>query len=66
MILVVMIVLLVVGSLAFHFLSPWYLTPLASNWDMIDLTLDITFLGVWYRICRDQLVYGLLRMEVSI
>ena len=43
MILVVMIVLLVVGSLAFHFLSPWYLTPLASNWDMIDLTLDITF-----------------------
>ena len=43
MILVVMIVLLTLGSLLFHWLSPWYLTPLASNWDMIDFTLDITF-----------------------
>jgi hypothetical protein len=39
----VVIVLLVVGSLLFHFLSPWYFTPLASNWDMIDTTVDITF-----------------------
>jgi len=37
------LVLLVVGSLVFHFLSPWTFTPLASNWSQIDLTIDITF-----------------------
>lgn len=37
------LILLVVGSLAFHFLSPWYFTPLASNWSQIDDTIDITF-----------------------
>ena len=43
MLVVVMLIVLIAGSLLFHFLSPWYLTPLASNWDTIDLTLDITF-----------------------
>ncbi len=37
------LVVLVVGSVLFHFLSPWYLTPLASNWSTIDTTIDITF-----------------------
>lgn len=37
------IVLLVVGSLIFHFMSPWQLTPIASQWDAIDVTLNITF-----------------------
>ena len=41
--LAIAIILLVVGSLAFHFLSPWYFTPLASNWSQIDDTIDITF-----------------------
>jgi len=41
--LAVVIVLLVVGSLIFHFESPWYFTPLASNWDTIDFTVDVTF-----------------------
>ena len=40
---VIALVVLVVASVLFHFLSPWYLTPLASNWSAIDLTLDITF-----------------------
>jgi cytochrome c oxidase subunit 2 len=44
MLLAVVIVLLVVGSLIFHFMSPWYFTPLASNWGFIDTTIDITFL----------------------
>ncbi len=38
----VALILLVVGSLVFHFVSPWYLTPLASNWSLIDTTIDIT------------------------
>src|SRR5690606_7840235 len=44
MALAVVIVLLVVGSLVFHFASPWYFTPLASNWGSVDFTVDITFI----------------------
>jgi cytochrome c oxidase subunit II len=43
MILAAAIVLLVLGSVIFHFASPWYLTPLASNWGAIDSTIEITF-----------------------
>lgn len=39
----VVLILLVVGSLIFHFWSPWWFTPIASNWGMIDTTVDITF-----------------------
>jgi cytochrome c oxidase subunit 2 len=34
---------LVVGSVLFHLLSPWYFTPIASNWGTIDDTINITF-----------------------
>ncbi len=37
------LIVLVVGSLLFHFLSPWTFTPIASNWGEIDTTIDITF-----------------------
>ncbi|MFC6488474.1 cytochrome c oxidase subunit II [Nitratireductor sp. GCM10026969] len=37
------LVLVVVGSILFHFLSPWWWTPIASNWNYIDQTLIITF-----------------------
>lgn len=39
------IVLLVVaiGSVVFHLLSPWWWPPIASNWGYIDDTLIITF-----------------------
>lgn len=36
------IVALVLGSIAFHFLSPWWQTPLATNWGSIDSALHIT------------------------
>ena len=39
----VLLIVLVVGSLIFHFLSPWTFTPLASNWEQIDTTINITF-----------------------
>ena len=41
--LAVVLILLVVGSIVFHFLSPWTFTPLASNWGQIDDTISITF-----------------------
>ena len=31
------------GSVVFHWLSPWWWTPIASNWHYIDQTLIITF-----------------------
>jgi len=37
------IILLVVITVLFHFLSPWWFTPIASNWSEIDLTVNITF-----------------------
>jgi cytochrome c oxidase subunit II len=39
----VVLVLIVVGSVVFHMLSPWWWTPIASNWNYIDATLVITF-----------------------
>ena len=38
----VVLILLVVGSILFHIFSPWTFTPLASNWGMVDFTVDIT------------------------
>src|SRR3546814_5942338 len=32
-----------VGSVAFPFLSPWWWTPIASNWGYVDHTIIITF-----------------------
>ncbi len=40
--LVIALVLLVAGSLLFHWLSPWWMTPLASNWGAIDTTIQLT------------------------
>ena len=37
------LVVLALGSVLFHFLSPWYFTPIASNWHTIDNTISITF-----------------------
>jgi cytochrome c oxidase subunit 2 len=37
------LVFVVVGSVLFHLLSPWWWTPIASNWSYIDHTISITF-----------------------
>jgi cytochrome c oxidase subunit II len=37
------LIVLSLGSVLFHFLSPWYFTPIASNWSTIDTTISITF-----------------------
>jgi cytochrome c oxidase subunit 2 len=38
------LVLIVVGALVFHFLSPWTFTDLASNWGAIDTATWITMI----------------------
>lgn len=43
MAIVLVLVLVVVGSVLFHLLSPWWWSPIASNWSYIDTTIIITF-----------------------
>lgn len=43
MITALIIVLVAVGSVVFHMMSPWWWTEIASNWGFIDTTIIITF-----------------------
>jgi cytochrome c oxidase subunit II len=43
MIIALVLVVIAVGSVWFHFVSPWWWTPIASNWGYVDTTLVITF-----------------------
>lgn len=43
MVVALILVAVAVGSVLFHLLSPWWFTPIASNWTYIDWTVDITF-----------------------
>ena len=61
----VMLILLVVGSLAFHFLSPWWFTPIASNWTMMDTTVNITFwvTGIVFVAVNLFMAYAIIRFR---
>jgi len=39
----IIFILVIVGSIIFHFWSPWWWTPVASNWGNIDGTIILTF-----------------------
>jgi len=43
MVLALTLVILAVGSVIFHIWTPWYSTPIASNWGSIDFAIDVTF-----------------------
>ena len=53
------LVVLAVGSVIFHFMSPWWWTPIASNWGFIDTTIIITFwvTGIAYVVILCFLAY---------
>jgi cytochrome c oxidase subunit 2 len=59
----VVLLLVVIGSLLFHWLTPWWTTPLASNWGRMDQTLSITFVitGIFFAIIAFALVWILWR-----
>jgi cytochrome c oxidase subunit 2 len=59
------LVLVAVGSVLFHLLSPWWFTPIASNWDYIDGTINITFwiTGTVFSIVVLFMAYCLLRFR---
>ena len=66
MVLVIVLMVLIVGSVLFHFLSPWYLTPIASNWGMIDDTLTITFIvcGFVFVAINLFMVYAIYKLSL--
>ncbi len=37
------LILVVVGSVLFHIFSPWWWTPIASNWGFMDSMITLTF-----------------------
>jgi cytochrome c oxidase subunit 2 len=65
MALAIVIALLVIGSVLFQFLSPWYFTPIASNWVAIDDTIGLTFwiTGGVFVIVNLFVVYCIIRFR---
>lgn len=57
------LVLIAVGSVLFHFLSPWHATPVASNWGGIDDTIVITLVitGIAFVAINLFIAYALVR-----
>ncbi|AVR97601.1 cytochrome c oxidase subunit II [Pseudoduganella armeniaca] len=57
------LVLIAVGALAFHVASPWWLTPIASNWHAMDDALMLTFAitGVAFVVLHLFVAYTVVR-----
>ena len=43
MIVAFIFLLVIVGSVAFHFWTPWWWTDIASNWSKMDDTIILSF-----------------------
>lgn len=56
---------IVIGSVVFHLVTPWWLTPLASNWKQMDDTLTITLVitGLFFIAINLFVVYCLWRFR---
>jgi cytochrome c oxidase subunit 2 len=65
MLLALALIFLVVGSIIFHFASPWWFTPIASNWTMIDDTINITFwvTGIVFVAVNLFMAYAVMRFR---
>lgn len=57
------LIFLVVATILFHFLSPWWFTPIASNWSMMDETVHVTFwvTGVVFVLVNLFMAYAVIR-----
>lgn len=59
----IILIILVVGSVIFHLMSPWYFTEIASNWGMIDNTVTITFwvCGIVFVLLNLFMAYAIIK-----
>ncbi len=65
MVMAVAIIVIVIGSVVFHIVTPWWTTELASNWKSMDDMLAITLLitGAFFVVINLFVVYTLLRFR---
>ena len=58
----ILVFVLMVGSVLFHLFTPWYFTPIASNWTSIDNAVDVTFwvTGAVFIAINSFLVYAVI------
>ncbi|MGB2419964.1 MAG: cytochrome-c oxidase, partial [Luminiphilus sp.] len=59
----IVLLVLVLGTVVFHALSPWYFTPIASNWSSMDSTVTLTFVvtGLAFVLVNVFIVYCLIK-----
>jgi cytochrome c oxidase subunit 2 len=57
------ILILVIVTLLFHFLSPWQFTEIAADWGSIDFAVDLTFLvmGIVYVLLNGFLIWVVIK-----
>ena len=65
MIMAVVLIVIVAAALLFHLISPWWTTPLASNWGQMDdmLTVTLVITGIFFVGINVFLAYMLVRFR---
>ena len=65
MVMAIALIVIIVGSVVFHFVSPWWTTELASNWQQMDdmLTITLVITGFFFVVINLFVVYTLLRFR---
>ena len=65
MIMAIVLAIIVVASVLFHLVNPWWLTPLASHWKSMDDTLTVTLVitGLFFVAINLFVVYTLVRFR---
>jgi cytochrome c oxidase subunit 2 len=65
MVIAIALLLIVAATVVFHVVTPWWSTPLASNWGAMDDTMTITVVvtGIFFVVINLFLVYTLWRFR---
>ena len=65
MLMAIVLVIIVVGSVIFHWVTPWWTTELASNWKSMDDTLTVTLLitGVFFVVINLFVAYSVWKFR---
>ena len=61
----IVLLVLVLGTVLFHFVSPWYFTPIASNWGTMDDTVTLTFVvtGIGFVLVNVFIAYCVIKFR---
>ena len=65
MVIAIVLLVLVLGTVLFHFVSPWYFTPIASNWGTMDNTVTLTFVvtGIGFVLVNGFIAYCVIKFR---